>query len=119
MIRRTASALCTGLLLTVISMSGADERGVDIQQIEYQGWTGVYEMTNGDARIVIVPQIGRIMHYSLAGGQNILWNNPDLLGQILPAEGPPTNDDGELQWQNFGGTHLLRAPPAEAPDGSG
>ena len=96
-------AWCAGLLLTAVSVGNAHERDVDIQQIEYKGWTGAYEITNGDARVVVVPQIGRIMHYSLTGGQNMLWNNPDLLGQILPANGPPINDDGELQWQNFGG----------------
>ena len=101
MIRSAMS--CVALALVVVTGSQAQSPDVTVQQIDYQGWAGAYEITNGDARVVVVPQIGRIMHYSVTGGHNVLWNNPDLLGQILPSSGPPADDDGQLQWLNFGG----------------
>jgi hypothetical protein len=78
---------------------------VTIDEIEYRGWAGAVQIQNGDVRVVVVPQIGRIMHYGFVGGQNVLWNNPDLLGQVLPEDGPPVAEDS-VEWQNYGGDKI-------------
>ncbi len=95
--------LTTSCVCLVLSLGSATHADVTVQQTEYRGWEGAWEITNGDARVVVVPQIGRIMHYGLADGENILWNNPELLGQVLPADGPPPAEEEGLAWQNFGG----------------
>ena len=57
---------------------------VTVEEIKYEGWANSIEIANPDVRVVVVPAIGRIMHYGLAGGENILWSDPKLHGQVLP-----------------------------------
>jgi hypothetical protein len=45
--------------------------------------------------LVIVPAIGRVMHFSLSKKENVIWINGALAGQTV------SKDDG--QWHNFGG----------------
>ena len=61
---------------------------VTVEKIEYEGWANSIEIANPDVRVVVVPAIGRIMHYGLVGGENILWSDPKLHGQVLP-DGQP------------------------------
>jgi hypothetical protein len=101
---RRLSTSFTGVLIAVgFLLPVGAAIGTDVQQIDFHGWSGAYEITNGEARVVVVPQIGRIMHYGLADGDNVLWNKPELLGKVLPADGPPIGENGNLEWQNFGG----------------
>jgi hypothetical protein len=74
-------------------------------QIDYKGWDGAVELTNGDVRVVVVPAIGRIMHYGYAGGTNLLWENAALLGRTLP-EGDVLKEHAEAVWANFGGDRI-------------
>ncbi len=77
------------LLLTAGEIGAAPT----IEQISYKGWREAYRMTNGEVEIVVVPEIARIMHYSLKGGKNVLWENETLAGNpVKPGE-----------WLNFGG----------------
>lgn len=71
----------------------AAETGPRIDAVEYRGWPGAYRMANGEAELVVVPAVARIMHYSPAGGENVLWEDPSLAGK--------TGEAGE--WFNFGG----------------
>lgn len=73
-----------------------------VSEIEYRGWKNSIQITNGHARLVVVPAIGRIMHYGLAEGGNILWSDPSLHGQKLSGE-PNKNEAGRYIWTNFGG----------------
>ena len=45
---------------------------VTVEEIEYEGWARSIEIANPDVRLVVVPAIGRIMHYGFVGGENIL-----------------------------------------------
>ena len=93
--------LSSGLLLALIALpAGA---GVRISEIEYQGWEQAVEIDNGDIRVVVVPAIGRIMHYGFVGGENILWSDPQYHGQVLPNGKPNLDEEGEFAWTNFGG----------------
>jgi hypothetical protein len=76
-----------------------------MKQTRYQGWSGAIELLNGDARVVIVPAVGRIMHYGFAGGSNLLWENGALLGRTLP-QGEMLRERGEAVWANFGGDRI-------------
>lgn len=76
-----------------------------VSEIEYQGWENSIQITNGDAKLVVVPAIGRIMHYGLVDGRNILWSDPALHGRTLPGE-PNRNEAGRYVWTNFGGDKI-------------
>lgn len=79
-------------------------------QISYKGWHEAFLLTNGKADVVVVPAIGRIMAYQLAGQPqtNALWNNPALLGKPLPYAVPYPARAAE--WINYGGDKLWPAP---------
>ena len=66
-----------------------------ITQVEYAKWPGAWQIDNGKCRMVIVPQVGRVMAFSMEGGPNLLWNNEALAGQTVPKD--------DHTWHNFGG----------------
>jgi hypothetical protein len=75
---------------------------VQVGHITYQGWDDAVELKNGDARLVVVPQISRIMYYGLSDGENILWDDAEHYGKVLPGE-PFKDEEGASEWTNFGG----------------
>ena len=71
----------------------------------YSGWTSL-ALRNGLIEAQVLPEIGgRIIQFKL-GGQEFLWVNPQLAGQLPPASGL-TADGG---WFNVGGDKLWPAP---------
>src|SRR5690348_2549005 len=86
--------LLAGLMWIAI-IGGAASADVSVTQIRYTNWDGAWKIDNGTCAMVVVPQIGRVMSFSLADGRNVLWNNPELAGQTVP------RDDNT--WHNFGG----------------
>ena len=76
---------------------------VTVEEIEYEGWARSIEIANSDVRVVVVPAIGRIMHYGFGGGENILWSDPELHGQVLPDGQPNVDAEDQYVWTNFGG----------------
>jgi len=89
-------SLCLALATVVAAQ-------VEVQKVEYLGWKDAIEISNSDAKLVVVPQIGRIMHYGLRGGENIIWSDPSFHGQVLPNGEPNKDEDGAYIWTNFGG----------------
>ncbi len=81
--------------------------GVTISKGDFCGWEGAYRMTNGEVELVVVPQIARIMKYSLVDGENVLWVDAEL----TPASAAePAPMEQTAQWLNFGGYKLWIAP---------
>lgn len=76
---------------------------VTVEEIEYEGWANSIEIANPEVRVVVVPAIGRIMYYGFVGGENILWSDPALYGQVLPDGRPNVDAEGQYTWTNFGG----------------
>ncbi len=75
---------------------------VEVKKVDYKGWKNSIEISNGEVKIVVVPAIGRIMHYGFVGDENILWSDPQFHGQTLPGE-PNKDEEGAYIWTNFGG----------------
>jgi hypothetical protein len=71
----------------------------------YRGWSGALVMRNGQAEVVIVPEIGRVMSFSFAGGENVFWEDMSLAGQAVNPDAP--------DWINFGGDKSWPAPESE------
>jgi len=92
--------------------STEEEKGVS--EITYHGWDNSVRISNGDATIIVVPAIGRIMHYSLKDGDNILWENSSFFGKTL-SEGQPYTVNGSMEWANFGGDKVWPTEQSEFP----
>ena len=82
--------------------SGASETLTD------RGWTGAVPMENASVTLTTVPEIARIMEFSLRGYPNLIWQNPDLRGQRADPQGPQQGI-----WLNFGGAKLWAAPQSQ------
>ena len=93
--------LLGGTLLTHMENAQAE---VSIKTIDYHGWKDAYRLSNGTVEVIVVPQIGRIMHYGLVNGPNMLWNNADLAGKTTDLA------SGVKDWNNYGGDKLWPAP---------
>ena len=66
--------------------------GVKVEKVDYLGWKDAIEINNGEVKLIVVPAIGRIMHYSYLDGDNILWSDPQFHGKVLP-KGIPNIDE--------------------------
>jgi hypothetical protein len=71
---------------------------VSVEHIEYKGWPDAWRVRNGTCELIVVPAVSRIMHLSLIGGRNVLWENPDLAGKTFPTE--------DATWHNIGGEKM-------------
>ncbi|MBN1893484.1 hypothetical protein JW906_03270 [bacterium] len=76
-----------------------------IRRFEYRCWPDAIELSNDEVRLVVVPAIGRIMHYGFRKETNILWENPEWFGKILPKDGF-FQEKGKPVWANFGGDKI-------------
>ena len=84
---------------------GGDCKRVSVRQIDYHGWERAVELTNGQIRVVVVPQIGRIMHYGFAGRDNILFEESSLFGVTLN-DHKLLQKNGQPVWATFGGDRV-------------
>ncbi len=80
---------------------------VRIDYTNYHGWRDSIVMANDKAEVVIVPEIGRIMQFRLAGEDGPFWENRELDGK---KPDPLAND-----WGNFGGDKTWPSPQADWP----
>jgi hypothetical protein len=96
-----AAILEFGLLCSVSGLAGAAGSAVKVDIVDYKGWTGSYEISNGKTKLVVVPQIGgRVMEYSV-DGKNVVWQNKDLIGKVV---------ESPKEWPNYGGYKNWNAP---------
>lgn len=73
-----------------------------ISIVDYNGWKA-YRLTDGRSEAVIVPEIGRVMRFSLLNGPNWLWNAaPETQKNKKPGD-----------WKNWGGDKTWPAPQSE------
>ncbi|WP_347839489.1 hypothetical protein [uncultured Draconibacterium sp.] len=93
------------LLILMAQITIAAKAQVTTRPINYKGWENAIELTNKQIRVVVVPQIGRIMHFSYLGKENLLYENTAMQGRVFSAE-HPYKVDGELAHANFGGDRI-------------
>jgi hypothetical protein len=74
-----------------------------IDRCAWGGWTEAFRLSNGEAEVVVVPAVSRVLHYGLAGGPNLLWQNTLVTGR------PPATG----QWTNYGGSKTWVWPESE------
>ncbi len=77
---------------------------VTIASTNYRGWAGAYVLRNAAAEVFVVPSVGRVMQFRLAGETDgPFWENPTLLGKAMTAN--PWATTG-----SFGGDKTWPAP---------
>jgi hypothetical protein len=96
------AALCLGGMLWAGAADGAGDRtppapGVSIERVAWGGWGEAYRIANGEAELVVVPAVSRILHYGFVGGANLLWQNARVAGRV-PAAGEWANYGGDKAW---------------------
>lgn len=97
--------LFQSLILMIIPLSTNAQKNVSTSIVSYSGWEDAVQIENTKIKLVVVPSIGRVMHYSLKGEPNILYVNPKTKGETLRSLGQK-NEKGELQWHTFGGDRI-------------
>ncbi len=87
-----------------LMVQGPISAQVTITATNYHGWTGAYVLRNAAAEVFVVPSVGRVMQFRLAGETDgPFWENPTLLGKPMPSQ--PWNTPG-----SFGGDKTWPAP---------
>ena len=61
---------------------------VTVEEIEYKGWARSIEIDNPDVRLVVVPAIGRIMHYGFVGAKTSSVRSPTSTVRCCPTASP-------------------------------
>jgi hypothetical protein len=74
-----------------------------IERIRYRGWENCWKLSNGDAELIVLADVGpRVIGYSLCGGEN-------QLHEVEPDAGKTGGSDFRL----YGGHRLWAAPEIE------
>lgn len=95
-----------------------------IPPVREMGWSSVYSLAHAAARAVLVPDIGRLVHFSTKDGPNALRLDPSLTGH-LPPEGDPFFNIGghwlwpvnQTRWRTLSDDARDWPPPAPLTDG--
>lgn len=110
-VRVLAAALVT-LALSSWGIAEAGKSGV--ARVDFHGWSAIV-LSNGAARVVIVPDIARVMEFDLIDKQGQVvrgpfWNHP-AIDKNLPAD-----VEG---WKNYGGDKAWPSPQSDWPKVAG
>lgn len=89
----------------VILLANLTKAQVKTELINYKGWANSVQLCNNEIKLVVVPQIGRIMHYSYLNEENLLYENPQFQGKVFSAENPYKVDQ-KPGHASFGGDRI-------------
>ena len=107
----TFAALGAALLLSCqVHAQPASPMPTDFQikRGEYRGWPDAVFLRNGEVEAVIVPAIGRVMQFRIAGeADGPFWENPAVDGRRASQD--------TKGWFNYGGDKVWPAPQAAWP----
>lgn len=74
-----------------------------MNKVEYGGWPNCLKLSNGEIELIATTDVGpRIIRFGFVGGQNIMKEFEDHMGQT-----------GGDEWLSFGGHRLWHAPEAD------
>ena len=94
------------VLLAIVSLpASAISQGVRVEVGPHGDWDEAIDLRNDSVRLVVVPAIGRILHYGWIDEGNLLYTNPELDGVVL-AEGESYTQDGSPKHAAFGGDRV-------------
>ncbi len=88
----------------VIATAPATVPGVSIEKVAFHGWKDAWKISNAACELIVVPQVSRVMSFSLKGGENLIWIAPTANGQVYP--------QASNEWRNIGGDKIWPEPQA-------
>lgn len=94
--------ICTIVFVVFVVIANAQ---VKTELINYKGWENSIQLSNSQIKVVVVPQIGRIMYLGFLNGENILYENQKMAGNVFSAENP-YKEKGKLAHAHFGGDRI-------------
>lgn len=77
---------------------------IKIEKVDYKGWKHAVEISNSDIHLIVVPEVGRIVHFSFKNSENIFYENNELEG-VLFKNGSFYNQ--KIEAPNIGGNRIL------------
>lgn len=92
-------------LLAATLLLKITEAQVKTELINYKGWSNSVQLNNNEIKLIVVPKIGRIMHFSYMNEENLLFENPEFEGDIYSPENPYKVNE-ELAHAAFGGDRI-------------
>jgi hypothetical protein len=78
---------------------------IQIKVGPYLGWDRSLSLQNGVVEALIVPAIGRVLHYRFNGESSPFWDDPSLRGK--------SPDPTSTEWGNFGGDKTWPSPQTD------
>ena len=78
---------------------------IKIRKTRYKNWNTI-ELSNLEIKILIAPEIGRVISFSFLTGENIFYENKDLEG-VQFNTGKYFKKDGFIKAPNIGGNRVL------------
>ncbi|WP_296637586.1 hypothetical protein [Polaribacter sp.] len=77
---------------------------IKIEEIDYKGWKNAIEISNTDIYLIVVPEVGRILHFSFKNSENIFYENSELEGLLFKTD---TFYNHKSEAPNIGGNRIL------------
>lgn len=68
-----------------------------VTRLSYKGWSDALRLSNGTLEAIVVPSVGRVMHFGFIGGPNLLWENKAVAGKPIKL-GEWANTGGDKVW---------------------
>ena len=79
---------------------------INIRNQNYKGWKNAIEISNLEIKIIVVPEMGRILHFGFLNDENLFYENENLAG-IQFKKGTYFTENGVKQAPNVGGNRVL------------
>jgi hypothetical protein len=77
-----------------------------IKNKTYKGWEKSIEISNSEIKIIVVPEMGRILHFSFLEGENIFYENQEFEG-VEFSLGEYYKKGEHIQAPDIGGNRVL------------
>ena len=91
----------------------AARRAAFVARQPYRSFDDVAVLRNEDLELVVVPEVGRIIHYAPPGEPNFLWENPELAQRNTRKK--TVTKRSAKEWTNHGGDKAWPWPQSRWP----
>lgn len=79
---------------------------IKIHKILYKGWKNTIEISNSEIKIIVAPEVGRILFYGFINDENVFYENKQLEGVVFNT-GEYFNNNNKFEAPNVGGNRVL------------
>lgn len=90
--------IALGLLPLSARTEGIPPPVAPIAAIEYRGWTNAYRLENDRAEAILIPALGRLIHFAPRQGTSLFRLDPALAGRTPPPGERFFNIGGDWLW---------------------